>query len=132
MTPITPISPSFLTTLCGNSLFSSHSETCGATSRSANARTSFRNCSCSSVNPNIATNYLRIENSLRYHTHIAPCMDAKEGNPLLTSEERGDTVPSHPIPQISRPLLRRRPAINSRENSFEVEPYVWIIHARYR
>src|SRR5580698_706972 len=51
ITPISPISPSFFTTACGNSLFSSHSLTCGATSRSANARTSRLNCSCSSVSP---------------------------------------------------------------------------------
>src|SRR5665213_1542545 len=70
MTPISPISPSFFTTLCGNSLFSSHSETCGATSRSAKVRTSLRNCSCSSVNPNIATNSpFRKLTSLTHRTH---------------------------------------------------------------
>src|ERR1700722_17040310 len=54
ITPSNPISPSFFTTSCGNSLFSSHSLTCGAISPSANARTELCNCLCSSVNPNIS------------------------------------------------------------------------------
>src|SRR3984957_12181873 len=73
MTPSSPISPSFFTTSCGNSLFSSHSDTCGAISPSANARTELCNCLCSSVNPNpnpdISPSKLHNHCLYIYHTH---------------------------------------------------------------
>src|SRR5215469_9209384 len=46
--PISPSLPSSLTVASGKSPFSSHSMTCGLISRSANSRTLFFNCSCSS------------------------------------------------------------------------------------
>src|SRR5271154_2034147 len=53
ITPSSPTSPSFFTTAWGNSLFSSHSLTCGPIPPSANARPALCNCLCSSVNPTI-------------------------------------------------------------------------------
>src|SRR5438270_6114506 len=75
ITPSSPISPSFFTTSWGNSLFSSHSLTCGAISPSANARTALCNCFCSSVNPNIFLPSVHIIDSYRCITsaHTLAC-----------------------------------------------------------